>query len=244
MERNESTGIGTAAAVLGALGLMALVLTPVLLPAVLAAPPLGIAAVVCGAVARSRAQRSLATTTGPANVGIGLGITAFTVPVLFLAFAAWVLHEAYDTDGDSDNGHKPSEYVAPERTPVSWSAAPKPGQQHPGRIVYQDGVEITVHSPQAVTPGPEGKQAYRVLISISSPGDHRRPLDGPVLHFYDRTGGALNPTPDCPDKIPAGQRMDCLNTVYAPQGTPWLELSIIPSFNGYDPANLRLPIGT
>ncbi|QES49242.1 hypothetical protein DEJ50_16960 [Streptomyces venezuelae] len=208
MERDEPTGIGTAAAVLGTLGLMALVMTPVLLPASLAAPPLGIAAVVCGAVARGRARRNLATgpatgtATTTANLGIGLGITAFVVPVLFLTWAAWALHEAYDTDGDNANGsnssHGPVGYVAPERTLVSWSAAPKPDRQHPGRIVYRDGVEVTVHTPQAFVPGPDspaplpkGKQAYRVLISISSPartdeGPGIRPDPGPFAYSYSQ----------------------------------------------------------
>ncbi|MBW5482656.1 hypothetical protein [Streptomyces bambusae] len=264
METNESTGAGTAAVVLGGLGLMALALTPVLLPAFLAAPPLGIAAVICAAVARGRVRRGLASGARTANVGLGLGITAVAVPVALAAAAFWMLHEVYAEDSEAGRA-RPTEYSAPPRTPVVLSSAPQQERTEPGRVVYQDGVEVTVHAPQAFSPAPDsptplpaGRQAYRVLITVNNPGDQPVPLVAPVSHLYDRTGRPLSHYEDayaaawqkehgypvCPDEVLPGQRVECLHTVHVSQGTPWVELSVIPSSVGHDPAHLRLPLGT
>ncbi|MFG2293346.1 hypothetical protein [Streptomyces sp. NPDC048603] len=133
---NKGTGAGTAAVVLGGAGLTALtapLVHPVLMPLALLAPLPGIAAVVCGIVARSRTRRGLAPAAGPARAGIALGTLAVVVPVLMAGWAFWALNDAYSEEvrkGDAYNsgyghGHDGPEYTAPDPAAVAPGTGPR-----------------------------------------------------------------------------------------------------------------------
>jgi hypothetical protein len=92
-------GMGTAALVLGIVGLV-LLITIVLSPL---AVPVGIAAVVVGILGRSRARRGEATNQGSATAGIVMGALAVVAAgVLVAVGATWIADNADEIEDLGD----------------------------------------------------------------------------------------------------------------------------------------------
>jgi hypothetical protein len=184
-------GLGTAALVLGIIGILFAVI-PFLF---WIGTVLGLLALILGLVGLGRAKRGEATNKGTATAGTVLGLLALIVSVIIGIVTVMAVDEAVDEI------NKAVENAAPKE--ASAGGADGSGEGDPAKekgkalgadetSVYDDDVQVTVSAPTAYSPTEfaightEGNKAYQVTVTIENAGKEK--YDANLVSFDARAG--------------------------------------------------------
>ncbi|WP_399924622.1 hypothetical protein [Streptomyces kanamyceticus] len=192
-------GLGTAALVLGTIGVLC-GLVPLLF---WAAGILAVLALVFGSIGIGRARKGQATNKKTAIWGTALGAVAAILAVIGLVISVSIIDDAVD-DLDGTGGKKEPSSAAPsepgDQRAEKDSARKDSGERDSDELrfgdtfTYHDGVKVTVAHPAPYQPGmfaaghAEGNKAQTVRITVVNGSDKVVDLDLTTITFKDADG--------------------------------------------------------
>ncbi|MEU7646019.1 DUF4190 domain-containing protein [Streptomyces huasconensis] len=247
-------GLGTAALVLGIIGVLCGLL-PILF---WAAGILAVLALVFGSIGIGRARDGQATNKGTAIWGTSLGAVAAVLAVIGLVISVSIIDDAVD-DLDGTGGKKDTSSTAPTRPgtdPGDQRAEQDTGDSGDSdtlrfgeTFTYDDGVKVTVAQPVSYRPGmyavghSEGNKAQTVKITVVNGTDRAVNLDLTTVTFKDADGAEAQKIFDgdlpreLAGKLLPGKEAVATYAVSLPaDAARTLEVQVEPGFLRYDSA--------
>lgn len=246
-------GLGTAALVLGIIGLVFAVI-PFLF---WIGTVLGLLALILGIVGRGRAKRGEATNKGAALAGAVLGMVGIVVSVIIGIVTVMAVDDAVDEINKAVENTAPKDTTAGGTDGAAEGDAPKDETKSLAAdetSAYEDNVEVTVSAPKPYTPGEfaightKGNKAYQVTITIENAGkekfdtslvtaDARAGKDGVTAEqiFDDKAGTGFEGT------ILPGKKATVTFAFDAPADAKNLTVEVSPGFD-YDASQWELTL--
>jgi hypothetical protein len=245
-------GLGTAALVLGIIGILFAVI-PFLF---WIGTVLGLLALILGIVGLGRAKRGEATNKGTATAGTVLGLLALIVSVIIGIVTVMAVDEAVDELNKAVENTAPKDASAGGADGSGDEAAADKGKALVAdeTSVYDDDVQVTVSAPKPYSPTEfavghtEGNQAYQVTVTIENGGkekydtslvtvDARAGKDGVTAEqiFDGDTGGGFE------GMILPGKKATVTVAFDAPADAKNLTVEVSPGFE-YDASQWELTV--
>ncbi|ALC22742.1 DUF4190 domain-containing protein [Streptomyces pristinaespiralis] len=246
-------GLGTAALVLGIIGLVFAVIPFLFWIGTI----LGLLALILGIVGRGRAKRGEATNKGVALAGTVLGLVGIIVSVIIGIVTVMAVDDAVDEINKAVENTAPKDTTAGGTDGAAEGDAPKDETKSLAAdetSAYEDNVEVTVSAPKPYTPGEfaightKGNKAYQVTITIENAGkekfdtslvtaDARAGKDGVTAEqiFDDKAGTGFEGT------ILPGKKATVTFAFDAPADAKNLTVEVSPGFD-YDASQWELTL--
>ncbi|MGN9795765.1 DUF4190 domain-containing protein [Streptomyces sp. NPDC054847] len=246
-------GLGTAALVLGIIGLVFAIIPFLFWIGTI----LCLIALILGIVGRGRAKRGEATNKGVALAGTVLGLLGIVVSVIIGIVTVMAVDDAVDEINKAVENTAPKDTTAGGTDGAAEGDAPKEEGKSLAAdetSVYDDDVQVTVSAPKPYTPGEfaightKGNKAYQVTITIENAGkekfdtslvtaDARAGKDGVTAEqiFDDKAGTGFEGT------ILPGKKATVTFAFDAPADAKNLTVEVSPGFD-YDASQWELTL--
>ncbi|MBM7173672.1 DUF4190 domain-containing protein [Streptomyces sp. G44] len=246
-------GLGTAALVLGIIGVLC-GLVPILF---WAAGILAVPALVLGSLGIGRARTGQATNRGTAIWGTSLGAVAAILAVIGLVISVSIIDDAVD-DLDGTGGKKETSSTAPgepgdrragKDSDNSGDSGDSDGLRFGETFTYDDGVKVTVAPPVSYRPSTyalghsEGDKARTVKITVVNGTDRAVDLDLTNVTFKDADGAEAEkifgdglPRELAGNLLPGKEAVATYAVSLPADAATTLEVQVEPGFLRYDSA--------